>query len=1212
MFTHLHVHTQFSLLDGFSSTKGLISRIKSLGMEACAITDHGVMFGVVDFYRECLANGVKPILGCEIYLAERDMEQKDSKMDWNNYHLVLLAENNTGYQNLMKIVSAAYMDGFYRRPRADLKLLRKHSEGIICLTGCIGGRIPQRLLASDFAAAREELNALISIFGQRSVFVEIQDHDMDEERAVRSDLINLAREAGVGLVATNDSHYTEKSDAAFHEVLLCVQTATSLNDPKRMKFNNDSYYIKSEEEMASLFRDVPEALENTVRIAERCSVEIEFHNYHLPRYNLPEGASSSAYLKELCLAGMRKKYSSETPELAERLEFELSVIDSMGFNDYFLIVWDFIKYAKDNNISVGPGRGSAAGSIVAYCLDITQFDPIRYTLIFERFLNQSRVSMPDIDIDFCYENRHRVIEYVKEKYGEDSVAQIITFGTLGAKNAIRDVGRSLGMSYSDCDRVAKEIPTRLGTTIDSALQENPNLRAMMEADPKIGQLIEYSKALEGTPRHASTHAAGVVITDRPIREYVPLYVNDGNLATQFPMTLIEELGLLKMDFLGLRTLTVIKDAIDNIERSHGKRISVNAEDLDLSDQNVYKLISRGDTLGVFQLEGSGMRAFMQNLRPDTFEDIIAGISLYRPGPMQYIDDYVANKRNPAGIHYISPALEHILDVTYGCMVYQEQVMQIVRDLAGFSMGDSDNVRRLMSKKKEKAMAAERVRFVYGDEAAGVKGCVNNGISEAAANKIFDQMTDFASYAFNKSHAAAYAVISFQTAYLKTYYPTEFMAALLTSIIGDDAKVTAYVHHLKDMGIELLGPDINKSLGRFAVVDGKIRYALLAVKGLGESAVEEIVRCREEKGAFASFADFVKKMGFKSLNKRGIESLVKSGAFDSLGNTRRQLAMSASDAIDAELRQRKQNAEGQMSMLDLFERTAGMPIEEYSMPAGVAEFDDETRLTFEKEALGLYITGHPLSRFAPILGKCTDSLAIAATDESSEPLSDGTQIVCGGIITAIKQIVTKGNKPMAFLAMEDLYGTYEAVVYTRVYEEKLYLLKKDAAILIKGRISQKDDGSRSVAASSIVDISDEKEVASGRIFKHAERPKAPLPALSASVQSKAQALERAPQKSAQQDIPAPARAETVAKLPEGSYILLELAPSSVGSLAILRKYLEENSGGVRVVLHDQQSGKKFLMDRSMWVTDDAAVVGALQGVMGHSCVRVVQSKGGSPL
>lgn len=1194
-FAHLHLHTQFSLLDGFCNIKKLVAKIKELNMDSVAITDHGAMFGIIDFYKECKKQDIKPIVGCEIYMSERNLDQKDSKFDWNNYHLVLLAENNTGYSNLMKIVSIGYTEGFYRKPRVDFNILEKYSEGIIALTGCIAGKVPSKIISGDIEGARGDLKKLISIYGKDNLFVEIQDHGLNDEKTANEYLVKFAKEEGLGLVATNDAHYINKEEAEYQDVLLCVQTASTYDDPKRMRFPNDEFYVKSKQEMEKLFSYVPEAITNTGSIADRCNVTIEFGNYHLPKYPLPENKTSKDYLKELCLEGFKRKYGHQNEELNERLEKELKVINDMGFNDYFLIVWDFIKYAKDNNIAVGPGRGSAAGSVVSYCLNITEIDPVKYSLIFERFLNNERVSMPDIDIDFCYENRHRVIEYVVDKYKESNVSQIITFGTLGAKAAIRDVGRSLGMSYADCDRVAKEIPTRLGTTIESAIAENPELVKMIEADPDVKRLIDVSKALEGCPRHASTHAAGVVITDRPVMEYVPLYVNDGSVATQFTMTTIEELGLLKMDFLGLRNLTVIKDTIANVHHSQAKEVSVN--NLNFDDPNVYNLISKGDTQGIFQLESAGMRSFMQNLRPDTFEDIIAGVALYRPGPMQFIDTYIENKRKPENIHYLHHTLEPILNVTYGCMIYQEQVMQIVRDLAGYSMGQSDNVRRAMSKKKEAVMQAERKIFVHGDEKNHIPGCVKNGISEDIANKIYDQMMDFASYAFNKSHSAAYAVITYQTAYLKTYYPVEFMAALLTSVIGFDDKINKYIQHLRDMDITLLSPDVNESLERFTVSAGKIRFGLLAVKGLGENAVLEIINTRNEKGKFTDFGDFVKKIEFQSLNKRGVENLIKGGAFDSLGHKRSELMMIYSDYIDSVLRQRKQNIEGQMNLMDLMGALDSSEAE-LIIPKNKREFEIEELLQYEKEAIGLYVSGHPLDKYTEVLKKYTthDSVSLNPSEED-EPLNDGESVIVGGMIVSIKTIITKSNKPMAFMQVEDMYGSYEVVVFSKTYEEKVSLIKKDMRVIIKGRISKKDEGSCSISAATLIDMTDAKALSSLKQLKESDKmimhTKIPKKSNNKYEEKNAN-VEETPQ-----SIP-------ITKIPENASVVITLNQNSAGLLEILKEVMMRNSGSIKVILYNKDQNKKYMADKSLWVSDEIKVLNELRDVIGHENVKLLQN------
>lgn len=1192
-FVHLHLHTKYSLLDGFCDIKKLVKKTKDLGMKAVAVTDHGAMFGVIDFYNECKANDIKPILGCEIYMSERGMRDKDSNYDWGNYHLVLLAENEEGYRNLIKIVSVAYIDGFYRKPRADFDLLRKYAKGIIALTGCIGGKVPNKIIHDNPDGAKKDLLTLIDIFGKENLFVEIQDHGMEEEKKANETLIRFAKEEGLGLVATNDAHYIDQSEAEYHDVLLCVQTASSFDDPKRMRFPNDQFYVKSQEEMEALFPYAPEAISNTALIAERCNVDFVFNNYHLPKYPLPENLDSKTYLRSLCLEGMQRKYGGTEPSLMQRLDYELGVIDGMGFNEYFLIVWDFIKYAKDNGIAVGPGRGSAAGSIVSYCLNITEIDPIKYNLIFERFLNVSRVSMPDIDIDFCYENRHRVIEYVIEKYSEANVAQIITFGTLGAKAVVRDVGRSLGMSYADCDRVAKAIPSRLGTTINSAIEENPDLAQMIENDDQVRKLIEVSRALEGTPRHASTHAAGVVITDIPVMEYVPLYVNDGNIATQFTMTTVETLGLLKMDFLGLRNLTVIKDAIQNVQDAHG--VTLNIDQLEFDDPKVFELISRGDTLGVFQLESAGMRSFMQNLRPDTFEDIIAGISLYRPGPMQFIDTYIENKRNPDKIQYLHHTLEPILNVTYGCMVYQEQVMQIVRDLAGYSLGQSDNVRRAMSKKKEKEMIKERKIFVYGDEKTNVAGCIKNGISEQIANQIYDQMMDFASYAFNKSHAAAYAVISYQTAYLKAYYPVEFMAALLTSVTGFDDKISKYIQHLRDMNIKLLSPDVNRSGRQFSVSDGNIRFGMLAVKGLGENAVDEIIHARNEKGQFTDFADFVKKVDFQSLNKRGVESLIKSGAFDSLGNKRSELMAIFSEYIDSIMRKRKQNIEGQMSLMDMV-MDATPEIDVY-IPKNRKEFDKDELLVYEKEAMGIYISGHPLDKYQSFFDKYVthDSVSFASTDEEEMP-QDNDQTVVAGIIIGIKTVMTKKNQAMAFIQVEDLFGVFEVVIFPKQYAEKISLIKKDEAVLIKGKISRRDEASVSVSANVIVSMDDAKSVSSFKTIKDSDKNthmKSPI-----HVSARAEYTSYYEKEQEKEAPPA------MTRIPSDAAVVIAFDEGSIVMLDELKDVLMRNAGDIKVILYNQEKHKKFLADKSMWVTDDIHVLQELRDIIGHENVKIV--------
>lgn len=1200
-FTHLHIHTQYSLLDGFCKMKDLVSRTKELGMQAIAITDHGVMFGVIDFYKECKKQGIKPIIGCEIYTTERSMADRDAKLDRSSYHLVLLAENNKGYQNLAKIVSIAYTDGFYYKPRVDNSVLRKYSEGIIALTGCIAGKVPQKIIKDDLVGAKKELEELIDIFGKNNVYVELQDHGIFEEKKSNEQLVKLAKEYGLKLVATNDAHYVKKEDAYHHDILLCIQTASTYDDPNRMRFENDEFYVKSEEEMLSLFPYAPEAIANTAEVAERCNVEFEFHNYHLPKYALPEGYDNSKiYLRELCEKGCMEKYGSIDDSLKARLDYELGVIDKMGFNDYFLIVWDFIKYAKDHNIAVGPGRGSAAGSVVSYSLNITEIDPLKYNLIFERFLNEERVSMPDIDVDFCIENRHKVLEYVVEKYGESNVSQIITFGTLGAKQAIKDVGRSLGMSYADCDKVAKEIPTHVGTTIDSAISESAELRKMIDEDPAIANLVEVAKALEGCPRHSSTHAAGVVIADRPVSDYVPLYVNDGNVATQYVMTTIEELGLLKMDFLGLRNLTVIKDALNSIKQSQG--IDLDLRTIPLDDPEVYNVISRGDTLGVFQLESAGITAFMQNLQPDCIEDIIAGISLFRPGPMQYIDSYVASKKNPSQIKYLHPSLEPILNVTYGSMVYQEQVMQIVRDLAGFSLAESDNVRRAMSKKKHEEMKRYRDIFVHGSKERNIIGCVANGVDEESANKIYDEMEVFASYAFNKSHAAAYAFVTYQTAYLKAHYPAEFLAALLSSVIGSDDKIVKYIKHLKDKGIELLTPDINESNDRFTVVNGKIRYGLLAVKSLGANAVEEILDVRKRKGKFVDFNDFISKMEYTALNKRGLENLIKSGAFDSFGYKRKELMESYSEKMDAAQREKKQLVEGQINLFDMVSNQGAPPAPKV-IKSTAAEYDMDELLMYEKEAMGLYISGHPLDKYENLTSRLVNfdsTMLMPSDEEDSQSVEEGKHIYIAGLVSAVKQYVTKSDKPatMAFVTLEDTYGVFEIVVFAKLYESKGGLLKKDAPLLIKGSVTMRNDAP-SIKVADIYSLNDESSVSKLKPYDGVK--KSDVKPLISQNNAPSQNNKK-PQKS---DNPSakPEEKMMLEKIPENSCVVIVLNDYVLNVLNDVKSLLMKNNGGVKVVLYDKSTGKKFLADKSMWINDNINTLSEIRNLVGEENVKL---------
>ena len=1078
-FIHLHVHTEYSLLDGFSRLDKLIGRAKELNMQAIAITDHGCMFGAIDFYKKAKKAGIKPVIGCEVYTASRGLRDKDPNYDKRYGHLVLLAENMTGYKNLIKLVSTSYVEGFYYKPRVDIEELRKHSEGIIALSACLAGDVSNNILNRNYEEAKKFALLYRDIFGDENFYLEIQDHNLPEQKEVNAGLVKLSKETGIPLVATNDLHYVNKEDAKTHDVLMCIQMGKTLNDPSRMKFGSDEFYLKSREEMEELFPYAIDALDNTVKIAERCNVEFDFNTYHLPKYDVPEGYTTESYLRELCFKGLEERYKEPTQEAIDRLNYEIDVISKMGYIEYFLITWDFINYAKENNIMVGPGRGSAAGSIVAYTLRITDIDPIKYSLLFERFLNPERVSMPDIDIDFCYERREEVIDYVKRKYGDDHVAQIITFGTMKAKAAIRDVGRVLDIPYNKVDKIAKEIPFDLGMTIDKALEVNPSLRELYENDAETKEVIDISKQMEGMLRHASTHAAGVVISKDPVDEYVPLYKHQESISTQFTMTTLEELGLLKMDFLGLRTLTVIRDALDLIENKYGKRIDFSSMDYD--DPKVYELLSSGNTLGVFQLESAGMRSFMKQLKPSNFEDIVAGISLYRPGPMDSIPTYIENKHNPDKITYIHEKLRPIMDVSYGCLVYQEQVMQVVRDLAGYSYGRSDLVRRAMGKKKMDVMEQERQYFIHGklDEEGNIEitGCVRNGVPEDIANKIFDDMIDFAKYAFNKSHAAAYGVVSYETAYLKAYYPVEFMAALITSVMGNTDKVVEYIRECSALEIEILKPDINKSFGKFSVEGHNIRFGLAAVKNVGVNVINNIIKERETNGEFKDFADLVKRLDSKDLNKRVLESLIKCGAFDNISDNRASLMMGYEKLLESVSMDRKKNVKGQISLFDglqMGEEILEVEQEVSSIPK-VNEFEERERLALEKEVLGMYVSGHPLGEYEQELKNNTsmDNGKINALKEDMEAYLnlDEKEVILGGMIVNKRIQTTKRNDIMAFLELEDLYGTIEVIVFPQVLKQYNTILNEDNIIYIKGKLSIKEEESAKLIAREIRDIND---------------------------------------------------------------------------------------------------------------------------------------------
>ncbi|TCO68773.1 DNA polymerase III subunit alpha [Marinisporobacter balticus] len=1072
-FVHLHVHTEYSLLDGAARIKEMVKITKELGMKAIAITDHGSMFGVIDFYKEAKKQGIKPIIGCEVYTASRSMNDKDPIKDKRMGHLVLLAKNQTGYKNLMKIVSLGYVDGFYYKPRIDYTILEKYSEGIIALSACLAGDIQQRILQNDYEGAKKDAQNLVALFGKENFYLELQDHGIEEQKLVNKELIRLSKDTNIPLVATNDIHYLRKHDAKIHDILLCIQTGKTLEDENRLKFPTKEFYIKSAEEMESLFQNITEALDNTVKIADRCQVDFDFNQIHLPNYDVPKSYDAKQYLRKLCTEGLLKRYGKPTKELEERLEYELKTIENMGYVEYFLIVWDFIKYAKENGIMVGPGRGSAAGSIVSYTLGITDIDPIKYNLIFERFLNPERVTMPDIDIDFCIERRQEVIDYVVRKYGKEKVAQIITFGTMAARGAIRDVGRAINMSYAEVDVIAKQIPMQLGMTIDKALEIDKAFKEKYDTDDRAKYLIDAAKAVEGMPRHASTHAAGVVISKEAIDTYVPLYVHNEGVTTQFTMGTIEELGLLKMDFLGLRNLTVIRYALESIEKNYG--VKIDFSNMEYDDKNAYDLISRADTLGVFQLESAGMRQFMKELKPDCFEDIVAGISLYRPGPMDSIPKYIEYKNNPETIEYLHPKLELILNVTYGCLIYQEQVMQVVRELGGYSYGRSDLVRRAMSKKKMDVMEQERKYFIHGkkDENGEIEitGCIRNGVPEAIGNQIYDEMIDFAKYAFNKSHAAAYAVLGYETAYLKHYYPVEFMAALITSIMGNASKVAQYIQDCKKKNIEILPPSVNESEGKFSVENGKIRFGLLAVKNVGMGVIDAIVKARNEKGKFTSFIDFCNKIEMKEMNKRAVESFIKAGAFDEMGANRAQLLAIYEKTMDGIQQDRRRNLEGQVSLFETFENALPDAVKSDTLP-DIAEFIQKNLLMMEKEVAGIYISGHPLSEFEEEIRKVSTINAGELTDmEENEEnnIKDGTYIRIAGMVAHRKNKITKNNNMMAFITLEDLFGSIEVLVFPKIFDKYMHLLQEDGIVMIEGKISMREEEEPKIIADKIAPL-----------------------------------------------------------------------------------------------------------------------------------------------
>ena len=1100
-FVHLHIHSEFSLLDGANRIKELPVRAKELGMDAMAITDHGVMFGAIDFYKACKANGIKPIIGCEVYVAPRTRHDKD-ELDSKYNHLILLAKNNDGYKNLSKLVSLSFTEGFYYKPRIDKEILEQYHENLICCSACLAGEINQAILKNDMDEARRVASWFKGVFG-KDYYLEIQNNGVKEQVLVNQKLVQLSRELDIPLVATNDAHYLKREDSYNHEVLLCIQTGKRMTDEDRMRFETDELYVKSPEEMKEYFANVPDAIENTVKIADECNVEFEFGHTILPNYDVPdEFATHFDYLKHLTDDGIIKRYGENpSQEIIERKDYELSVIDKMGYVDYFLIVWDYINYAKSNGIPVGPGRGSGAGSIVAYAIGITDIDPIKYGLIFERFLNPERISMPDFDVDFCYERRQEVIDYVGRKYGHDHVSQIITFGTMSARMVIRDVGRALDVSYAETDKLAKMVPNELHITIKKAMEQNRELRELYETNEEYKKLLDIAMALEGMPRQASTHACGIVITKEPVDTYVPLYMRDNTISTQYIMTTLEELGLLKMDFLGLRTLTVIQDTKDLVKQNRGIDVEF---DKDMNDPKVYKQWQDGTSVGIFQFESQGMTNFMKELKPDCLEDIIAGVSLYRPGPMDQIPRYIANKKDPDHAVYTHESLKPILNVTYGCMVYQEQVMQIVRDLAGYSLGRADLVRRAMGKKKLDVMAKEREIFINGqvDEEGNiiVPGCVRNGIDAESANRIFDEMAEFAKYAFNKSHAAAYAVLSYQTAYLKTYYPAEFMAAMLNSFLGNLDKIPAYIDECKRLNIEILKPDINKSYTRFTVDENKIRFGLGSIKNVGVGAVDEIVLERKENGEFKDFADFCERIANASVNKKCIESLIKAGAFDNFEQTRRTLMESYESIVDSIADSSKKSFDGQVSMFDLGGANQ-KEIEELKYTYKIMpEFTEREMLSMEKEMLGLYISGHPLDKLRHQIEMQTnintaqmrgvqnastiDEEAIEGQEKATEmaanlsinneKLQDGQFVKYAGIITSVKKKFTKTNKIMAFVTVEDLYGPTEVIVFENCYQNCSNILMEDNIVLVDGRLSIREDEDTKIVAREIKEFGEQKK------------------------------------------------------------------------------------------------------------------------------------------
>ena len=1192
-FTHLHLHTEYSLLDGACRIPKLVERIKALGMTSCAITDHGVMYGCIDFYSAMKDAGIKPIIGCEVYVCRDRLDKSAANREYS--HLILLCENNTGYQNLMKLVSEGFLTGYYYRPRIDYNLIRQHSEGLICLSACLSGDLPKLLLQGRYDDAEAYVREMQDIFGEKNFYVEIMDHGIREEKIVMPRLISLAREMNVPLVATNDCHYLEEKDADAQEVLLCIQTGKTLDDANRMRMDTRQLYVKSEDEMRTLFAACPDAVDRTQEIADRCNVEFEFGVTRLPHYPVPDGETALSMLTRLTHEGLRERYpdAKETDEPWQRLNYELNVISSMGYVDYFLIVWDFIRYAKSQGIMVGPGRGSGAGSIVAYSLGITMLDPLKYQLLFERFRNPERVTMPDIDVDFCYERRQEVIDYVARKYGADHVSQIITFGTLQAKGCIRDVGRVLGMSYQDTDAVAKAIPFDLGMTLEKALTLSPLLKTMYDEQPEVHRLIDTAMTLEGMPRHASTHAAGVLITGKPVMEYVPLQRNDEVITTQYPMGTIERLGLLKMDFLGLRTLTVIRDTLDML-REQG--IDMKPEDIPRDDPAVYEMISAGDTDGVFQLEGGGMRTFLTNMKPSCFEDIIAAISLYRPGPMESIPRYIQGKQNPSSIHYETEKLRPILDVTYGCMVYQEQVMQIVRDLAGYSYGRSDLVRRAMAKKKHKVMAQEREYFIHGklndDGTIDVPGCVRNGVPEEVASHLYDEMTAFASYAFNKSHAAAYAVVCIETAWLKRYHPVPFMAAILNSVYGNPAKIAAYIQYCRSRGIAILPPDVNRSQWKFTVAkapDGQlgILFGLGAVKTVGQGAVDAIIREREN-GAYRDIFDFCRRIDTSECNKRVVESLIKAGAFDGMGGNRPQLMAVFESAMDANSSLRKQTVDGQISLFDMAFGGAPLVQENHTLP-NLPDYPLRQRLALEKEIAGVYITGHPLDDYRDVLGKLPFSTADLDGLEEREDRGlslDGQIVDMGGILTEVKGKATKKGAYMGFITLEDLTGQIECLVFPKVYERYQGMMAVDDLVVLHGRLSIREEEAPKLLVEKLIPL-------------EAWHPEESAPA---APMGSSTARPVPPPKRHTSEAPKLTDAQAAAKAPRKLYLRLNRPQMDAASSA-----LSLYPGSVPVYLHLPAEKMTLLAPKTGWCDASDGCLNRLNALLGAENVKLLESR-----